>query len=274
MRKRNHCLCVLSLLAFTLQSCSDESTMFSGEAIQIPQGSDAVSGSVAEGMETETGTESETETSSEPGSEMSPEGGTEPGTHSSGGSGSPSSDRTSPQNGSNPSSIVNNSGKPDGIQSSVVKNEGSSTEFGSAAVFRVGDGAADASSCKTEVVSYNLSGAEYSFVFRVDEDATTMNVLVNRLCGIDVIGSNTIRLKNLTTLETIVSNVLPQQVYGPNDVALEPFAQAITLDKGLYSIQVVSNVNPKNNNDRDDFVIGNIRVIANKPVFGTGVQTK
>lgn len=150
-------------------------------------------------------------------------------------------------------------------------------EFGGNGIFRVGDGRAEDSSCKTTLDTFELEGSAFSFEFNVLEDDTEVEISVNRICAIDYDDSNFI---SLIMKEAILSlplplkrEVLPTQVIAVGDEPLAPFSSSFTLKKGSYAIRVESQKNSNHGSDRDDFIIGNIRVNANKPVVGTAIQT-
>jgi hypothetical protein len=67
-------------------------------------------------------------------------------------------------------------------------------EFGVDKVFRIGDNNYPDSSCKEQLDSYSLSGTRYYFEFEVTEPQTQLGIVMNKLCGVDYLVSNTSRL--------------------------------------------------------------------------------
>jgi hypothetical protein len=140
-------------------------------------------------------------------------------------------------------------------------------EFGVDKVFRIGDNNYPDSSCKEQLDSYSLSGTRYYFEFEVTEPQTQLGVVINKVCGVDYLVSNTSRL-------TRDGNMLQMQPVLPAAGSIS--YQGLTVDPGKYALVVESNknFNKVRTGDHDDFLVGNIVVTANKPIRGGVVRTE
>lgn len=145
--------------------------------------------------------------------------------------------------------------------------------FGGSGVYRVGDGRASDTSCKQSVFGYELEGSSYSFLFNVEQDDTSVSFQIGRLCGIDYEESNSFGVRNLDTNAKVESIIFDRIVVDDGGAPLAPFKSQLVLKKGRYAIQVISNPQSGRGSDRDDFIIGNIRLKGNKPIRGTEIET-
>lgn len=146
--------------------------------------------------------------------------------------------------------------------------------FGEKGVYRVGDGQARNTSCKQAVFSYELEGAEYSFLFNVSQDSTKVTLQIGRICGIDSGHSNSVKIINVETNSVAATATLETKVFGESDETFSPFASStLVLPKGKYAIRVVSDHKDGPGSDRDDFIIGNISLKGDKPILGIGIET-
>lgn len=145
-------------------------------------------------------------------------------------------------------------------------------EFGGSAVYRVGNGKATHTSCKESVESHELEGTSYSFQFEVLEDDTNLSFTVGRLCGIDQADSNFISIVDSVGKEPLLKAGLSKQVVEESN-PLKPFDKGLNLNKGVYAIKVISERKLKST-DHDDFIIGNIKIQADKAVRGKEIKTE
>lgn len=159
-----------------------------------------------------------------------------------------------------------------------VPQPDTSIEFGATEIFRIGDGfASTGSACVGQVNTYKLSGTKYYFQFEVAEDNTQIDLSLGRVCGVDQIDKDTFSLINEQTKAIeLAEKPLPKGTdIGPDRpwVPYSPF----TLKKGTYSVvinskNVLGKVVPPgtpidpNKDEYDDFLVGNIKVKANKKV--------
>lgn len=144
-------------------------------------------------------------------------------------------------------------------------------EFGSNEVFRIGDGFASSSSCLTELDSFNLSGTTFFFEFSVLNDDTDVDVSIGKVCGIDGV-KNTVSLFRDNNPTPINQKVLPSIVVTDSQpLSLFP---TFKLKQGTYSIAVASGISIFGNYDYDDFLVGKIRIKANKQVKALGIYSK
>jgi hypothetical protein len=140
-------------------------------------------------------------------------------------------------------------------------------EFGVDKVFHIGDNNYPDSSCKEQIDTYSLSGNRYFFEFEVTEPQTQLGIVINKLCGVDYLLTNTSRLlRDGATLQ--VQPVLPPS----NSIQY----QGLTVGPGRYALVVESNknYNKVSTGDYDDFLVGNIVVTANKPIRNGVVRTE
>lgn len=129
-------------------------------------------------------------------------------------------------------------------------------EFGSNKVFHIGDGNMDDSTCKARMgLFYPTRGVQYFFEFEVLEDQSLINVSANTLCGVDYNNVNTAALVKSGT--TYANQAIPK---GASSLYMNP----LVLNKGLYMLIVESHPNTTNRNDRDDFLVGKIKINSNK----------
>lgn len=146
-------------------------------------------------------------------------------------------------------------GIPDIDVSTPNPNE---VDFGSwYKVFHVGDGEMSDSSCKIGVSLYPRRGADYYFEFEVLQDATNVTVNIGKVCGIDYGDSNFASVtqgNNYLSKTTIAT--------GARSLSLQP----LRLNRGVYTVLVQSVPNPNKNNDRDDYLVGRVKILGDKPL--------
>ncbi len=131
-------------------------------------------------------------------------------------------------------------------------------EFGSwSKVFHIGDGEMSDSSCKIGVFLYPRRGSNYFFQFEVLEDNSKVNVELGRVCGVDDGYSAT----NIASLTQGVNFIHRQNIMAGSSKLVMP---TMTLNRGVYSVLVQSDPNPSKRNDRDDFLIGKVRIVSDK----------
>ncbi len=128
-------------------------------------------------------------------------------------------------------------------------------------VFRIGDGEASGTSCAAQVTPVGVRGKIYYFEFEVTKESTEVAITFGVTCGVDYGDSNFIVLKkgaaevykqNMT--KNVSNQGMPKQV----------------LATGKYTIIVESRSGTAetfgNPNDFDDFLVGELKVKANKPI--------
>jgi len=144
------------------------------------------------------------------------------------------------------------------------------------AVFHIGDNAMDASTCLGQLTVTPLVGTMFFFEFEVPEGGTQVNVEVIDVCGVDYSTTNRATLVRDGEATPSQERILPQG-RGPNgrvDIALG----RVTLPAGKYTLKVESTPNTRvitqrtPNGDRDDFIIGKVKVHANKPIVRGNVR--
>jgi|GEM_PF-2167966 len=141
--------------------------------------------------------------------------------------------------------------------------------FGGNKVFHIGDGRFPASSCQRQLQAYDLSGTKYAFEFEVTEDATTLEMDVLTVCGVDYSDSNSINLvqKDGNTLRRDLIRA------GVSRAGL----RTMTVGKGRYEILVESGRNTSagvEGGDNDDFIVGQVRIRASKNINPGNVRVE
>ena len=128
-------------------------------------------------------------------------------------------------------------------------------------VFRIGDGAATATSCASQVTPVGVRGKIYYFEFEVTKESTEVAISFGVTCGIDYGDTNFIILKKGAAevyKQNMTKNVSNQGM--PNQV----------LGVGKYTIIVESRSGTTeavgNPSDFDDFLVGELKVKASKPI--------
>jgi len=127
--------------------------------------------------------------------------------------------------------------------------------------FRIGDGDASGTSCAEQVIPVGVVGKIYYFEFEVTKESTEVSISFGVTCGIDYSDTNFIILKKGATeihKKTMTKDVSNQGI--PTQV----------LDIGKYTILVESRNGTKDQGgnplDFDDFLVGELKVKANKPI--------
>jgi hypothetical protein len=149
----------------------------------------------------------------------------------------------------------------------VIQPKDEEIRFGVDKVFRIGDDNYSNTSCKQEVASYNLSGTRYFFEFQVTQPQTVVNISINKVCGVDYADSNATRLTNGV-------QVLQVQPVAASNQKIQ--YQSVTLNPGTYAVLVESKVNYSRirQGDFDDFLVGDIAIVASKKIEGGRVRTE
>jgi hypothetical protein len=122
-------------------------------------------------------------------------------------------------------------------------------------VFHVGDGQMDPrAGCYFEVSMLSLSGKAFYFSFEVTEDNTQVQISIDKVCGIDYSGNSVMLIRSDSggagPLKQL--NITP----GASMVSLG----SMTLNRGTPT-------------DFDDFVVGNVRIHADKSSIRVGQVT-
>lgn len=127
--------------------------------------------------------------------------------------------------------------------------------------YRIGDGAANGTSCKVKVDPEALAGKRYYFEFEVTRDQTEVAISFGITCGIDFGDTNSIALNRGGT--QVYKELLKKNIDGQG-------MPSQTLSIGKYTIVVESKSNSSEPNadpvDFDDFLVGELKVTANKPI--------
>ena len=143
----------------------------------------------------------------------------------------------------------------------ITQENDNEVTTGPGKVFRIGDGAASATSCAAQVTPVGVRGKIYYFEFQVTKEATDVAISFGVTCGIDYSDTNFIILKKGAAeiyKQNMSKNVSNQGM--PNQ----------SLGVGKYTIIVESRTGTNdpagNPTDFDDFLVGELKVKASKPI--------
>lgn len=144
----------------------------------------------------------------------------------------------------------------------VVQPDATDIIFGGDKVFHIGDAHFGADSeCASEIKSYKLKGTRYFFEFQVLEANTAVDVSVNKICGVDYNLTNNVHLQD--SKSDLEQKALPKQITSMGFTTR-------TLQPGKYIVVVESlragSENPSSPRDFDDFIVGEVRIKADKPI--------
>lgn len=177
----------------------------------------------------------------------------------------PPSDPNTPAPNPTPSSVPTNNPKP----------TDTSVEFGADDVFHIGDGAiGSGSACVGEVKTFALQGTRYSFEFEVLEDDTTVDLSIAKICGIDAEKMTSIALINSSDKAIEGSEqILATDAQSDRSKILLPYT-GLKLKKGLHAVVITSKntvgkpqgTKTPGADEYDDFIVGKIKLKANKAV--------
>ncbi len=153
-----------------------------------------------------------------------------------------------------------------------------SIEFGASEIFRIGDGfASTTSACVGQVNTYKLSGTKYRFQFSVENDNTSVELSIGRICGVDQVDKDTFSLINEDSKAIVLAEIpLKKQTEFSPDKPWAPYPKFV-LGKGQYSVVIQSkNILGKvvppgtpldpSKDEYDDFLVGNIKLKASNKV--------
>ena len=128
------------------------------------------------------------------------------------------------------------------------------------AVWHIGDGAYSGSSCKIFLWFKKLKGDAFNYNFTVKEDNTKVNIKVRWMCGVDYNNTNFGYLRSRDNAQEYQKISI---LKGQNSISFNE----ITLNKGNYFVRVETISNTNNNNDKDDFIVGNVKITADKEII-------
>lgn len=134
--------------------------------------------------------------------------------------------------------------------------------FGKDEIFHIGDNAFEASTCQLGVEGLRanpVQGKLYSFNFEVLSEIDA-NIDINYLCGLDYDDRKEFYglLTNFSYLVTGQSELDKRAL--PAGASGTDLSHGVHLTPGTYSIVVISNENPNNRNDRDDYMVGRVKI--------------
>lgn len=126
--------------------------------------------------------------------------------------------------------------------------------------FHIGNGEFSSSSeCSTRLSFRALSGRVFKFQFQVTQPNTTVNIKIDKICGVDRSNNFTTMYAGSQEMQQYRRNLSP----GQDDFEF----QQMVLQPGWYEIRVVSpDYDLNGRNDPDDFLVGKVKVRADKQV--------
>jgi hypothetical protein len=156
-----------------------------------------------------------------------------------------------------------------GSDSDIVANQPdeNTIDFGDNNFFHVGDNGFQDTTCKVEISLAKLDGTQFYFEFEVKKDATDVSLEIKKVCGVDYGDSNKVRIINTSDAKPVVEDVVK---IGDAPITLKGAGLKI----GKYMVVVESTANATNNGDKDDFMIGQVKLKATKPVKAGKVGAK
>jgi hypothetical protein len=147
--------------------------------------------------------------------------------------------------------------------------------FGGGKLFHIGDGAAANSSCLVQVDTFPLSGTVYWFSFTVTQPGTNVTVKVGHICGVDYPDTNFLAIVPGGPGATDFSNHQTIPVNPGDGVNEDASIQGTNLNPGAYALAIKSTkgtaASGQNNQDHDDFVVGQVEFDADHPITAGGV---
>lgn len=145
-----------------------------------------------------------------------------------------------------------------GIQlSNVPTND---VDLGSDQNFHIGDSQMEQSTCRDKLDNKTLEGVAFYFTFEVTKPDTTITVDILSVCGVDYGDSNPLAIVGPVSTP-------PQNIpVGAQNAQIK--SQALPV--GQYKLVATSK---QHGTDRDDYIIGNVKVHADKPIKAGKVGT-
>lgn len=132
------------------------------------------------------------------------------------------------------------------------------------AVFHIGNGEFEATSCHNRISNLELKGTAFVFEFTVPSNATSVDMQIQDLCGVDYDHLNTATLYRDNTVVagyTLGQTGLLSALFGGFRTGM------MSLPPGNYQLKVESPQNPeRSDRDRDDFIVGKVVVYSNMPL--------
>ena len=135
--------------------------------------------------------------------------------------------------------------------------------YGGNKVFHIGDSRMDGSSCNSIIAALSTAGRRYYFEFQVKEADTSVTISVNRICGVDYGDSNILAVAHSGTY--IQEQKLVKE-------ATNATITASNLAPGRYAVAIESRVSAESTgeakaaNDVDDYLVGEVRIKATRPI--------
>lgn len=126
--------------------------------------------------------------------------------------------------------------------------------------FHIGDNKFKDSRCVEELNSNAISGSTFEFNFSVSQGNASGNVNIDKICGIDApVGKSNIVLTFMSPAGAIIHT--QQLTVDSNNGVTFAFNN---LPQGNYIVKVTSGPRPEDPNDKDDFIIGHMKISADK----------
>lgn len=177
------------------------------------------------------------------------------------------SDDSKGKEGDNVNDLLNGLIGDDGAEDTGTAVSPDEVVFGGNKVFHIGDSVMQNGSCTGEVGILSTAGARYYFEFQVKEPDTTVTINVNRICGVDYGDSNVFAVAHsgsyLQEQKLTKGSTSATMTTG----SLQPGRYAIAIESRADSQERLAE-NPKNAGtvDRDDYLVGEVRIKGSKPI--------
>ncbi len=176
-------------------------------------------------------------------------------------------DKDKTDNGDNVNDLLNGLLGDDGAEDSGTAVSPDEVVFGGNKVFHIGDSQMQQGSCTGEVGILSTAGARYYFEFQVKEPDTTVTINVNRICGVDYGDSNVFAVAHAGSYVKEQLLVKGATEATMTTGSLQPGRYAIAIESRADSKERIAE-NPKNEGtiDRDDYLVGEVRIKGSKPI--------
>jgi len=144
---------------------------------------------------------------------------------------------------------------------SVSQPNPDSIIFGGTKLYHIGDGQQSGSTCQEQLTEYSVLGDTYLFDFEVKQANTDINVVVNKVCGVDYSDTNFIKIE--ANGQELKKAQIPK---GADHIGIA----AQGLAPGHYQL-VIQSYNGTtdilgSSTDYDDFLVGDLEIQGTQPL--------
>lgn len=158
--------------------------------------------------------------------------------------------------------VVDPASPPEVIDEETPAPVDTSIVFGNRTVFHIGDDDYGGSSCQVDISDLEYSGKKYNFYFTVVDDATSVDIQIKKICGVDLLTSNVVTLfQGGQQIYTVLLTKDQVSLQIPSHILQSGEARLV-----VESLLNKTEVNIPGGN-HDDFVIGDILITADKSIL-------